>query len=61
MAKVSDAQLRANAKYRREKTTQISIAFYPTETDILEHLQSQAKKATYIKNLIRADMEKNGK
>jgi hypothetical protein len=55
--KTSDAQLRANYKYK-EKVKQIKFDIHPTELDILEHLQKQPKKATYIKNLIRADMEK---
>lgn len=53
----SEAQLRANRKYK-EKVKKVLVEFYPTETDLWEHLQSQDKKQTYIKNLIRADMAK---
>lgn len=53
----TEAQKKAKKKYR-EKGNRISIDFYPTETDLWEHLQSQPKKQTYIKDLIRADMEK---
>lgn len=53
----SEAQLRANRKYK-EKVKKVLVEFYPTETDLWEHLQAQEKKQTYIKNLIRADMNK---
>ena len=56
--KTTEAQLRAVAKYK-EKTKKMTIDFAPTEMELWEHIQSQPqKKATYIKDLIRADMEK---
>lgn len=54
----SEAQKRADRKYKAEKVKKILIEFYPTDTDLWEHLQAQEKKQTYIKNLIRADMKK---
>ena len=53
----TEAQKRAVAKYR-EKVKRITVDFYPTEEDLWEHLQNQDKKQTFIKSLIRADMEK---
>lgn len=53
---MTDAQNRAKQKYRK-KVKQINIEFYPTEADLLEHLNKQPKKQTYIKDLIRADMK----
>ncbi len=58
MPKTSEAQLKAVAKYK-EKTKRITIDFAPTELDLWNHIQSQEKKQTYIKNLIRADMERS--
>ena len=55
--KTSDAQMRAVQKYR-QKVKRITLDIYPTEEDLWNHLQSQPKKQTYIKDLIRADMEK---
>ena len=55
--KTSDAQIRAVQKYR-QKIKRITIDIYPTEMEMWDHIQSQEKKQTYIKNLIRADMEK---
>lgn len=49
---------RAKAKYKAEKVKTITIEFYPTETDLIEHLNRQDKKQTYIKNLIREDIKK---
>lgn len=53
----SEAQKRADQKYK-EKIKRVYIELYPSDTDVIEHLDKQDKKQTYIKNLIRADMEK---
>ena len=53
----SEAQQKANKKYK-QKIKRITIDFYPTEEDLWEHLNSKEKKQTYIKELIRDDMEK---
>lgn len=55
--KTSDAQMRAVKKYK-EKLKRTYLEFYPAEEDLWNHIQSQPKKQTYIKDLIRADMEK---
>lgn len=54
----SEAQKRANAKYRR-KMKQITIRFSPNELDVYEHAQGHDNVAGYIKQLIRADMERS--
>ncbi|MGI6028069.1 MAG: hypothetical protein ACOX81_01495 [Candidatus Heteroscillospira sp.] len=54
---MTEAQRKAIKKYR-EKGKRITVDFYPSELDLWEHLQAQDKKQTYIKNLIRAEMEK---
>lgn len=54
---MTDAQKRAKAKYQ-EKVRTFRIDVYPTETDILKKLTTVDKYGTYIKNLIRADIEK---
>ena len=56
-SKTSEAQLRAIKKYR-EKLNRLTLNFSPAETDIWNHIQSQPKKQTYIKDLIRKDMKK---
>lgn len=55
----SEAQRRANLKYRKEKTKQLAMRFYPDDMDLWEHLESQDNKAAYIKRLIREDLEDN--
>ena len=55
--KTSEAQIRAVQKYR-QKVKRITIDIYPTEMELWEQIQKQPKKQTYIKDLIRADMEK---
>ena len=54
----SDAQRNAKRKYL-SKGKRITVDFYPTEADLIEHIEKQEKKQTYIKDLIRKDMEKN--
>ena len=54
---MTEAQKRAKAKYK-SKAKRITIDFYPTEQALLDHINKQPKKQTYIKDLVRADMEK---
>ena len=53
----SEAQKRADQKYK-EKIKRVYIELYPSDSDVIEHLDKQDKKQTYIKNLIREDMKK---
>jgi hypothetical protein len=55
---MSESAKRAKAKYKAEKTKKVLLEFYPTEADLIEHLNRQPKKQTYIKNLIREDIKK---
>lgn len=52
----SEAQKKAIKKYR-EKLNRICVDFSPAEQELWEHIQSQPKKQTYIKDLIRKDMK----
>ena len=54
---VSEAQKRADAKYKKEKTHQFAVRFFPKDEEIWRHLQKQPIKAEYIKRLIEKDME----
>lgn len=53
----TEAQKRASKKYK-EKVKRITIDFSPVDSDLWEHIQSQPKKQTYIKSIIRADFER---
>jgi hypothetical protein len=53
----SESQRKAIKKYK-EKVNRITVDFSPAEEELWKHLQSQPKKQTYIKDLIRADIEK---
>jgi hypothetical protein len=57
--KTSAAQLLAAEKYKKANVKRITVEFSPAEAELWERIQSQPKKQTYIKALIRADMEKN--
>ena len=53
----TEAQKKALEKYRA-KVKRITIDFPPSDVELWEHLSKQEKKQTYIKDLIRADMNK---
>lgn len=53
----TEAQRKAIKKYK-EKVRKLTLEFSPTEADLLEYINKQPQKQTYIKNLIRADMKK---
>lgn len=55
---LTDAQKRAQAKYNKANVRQMAVRFYPSERDLWEWLENKGNKAGYIKELIRADMEK---
>lgn len=53
----TEAQRQAVKKYKA-KVKRLTLEFSPAEADLWEHIQQQEKKQTYIKALIRADMDK---
>lgn len=55
----TESQRKALNAYRH-KGKRMTIDFYPKELDMVEWLNQQPKKQTYIKELIRRDMERNG-
>lgn len=54
----TEAQKKATKKYK-QKVNRITLDFSPAEAELWEQIQKQPKKQTYIKDLIRADMEKS--
>lgn len=53
----SEAQKRASAKYRKNNVKAIMFNLYPSDEDLLEFLESKKNRSSYIKELIRRDME----
>lgn len=55
---IKDTDRKARANYRK-KITELRIELYPTDEDIKKHLEDlKEPKATYIKRLIREDINK---
>ena len=54
---VSDAQKKANKKYR-QKSKFITLEFHESELDLYDFVCRQGVKRTYLKDLIRADRQK---
>lgn len=54
---MTEAEKKAKRKYLA-KGKRLTIDFYPSEADLIAQVEKQPKKQTYIKNLIREDMNK---
>ena len=54
---MTEAQKKAKKKYKA-KGTRLTIDFCPSEKELVEQIEKQPKKQTYIKDLIRADIKK---
>lgn len=57
---MTEAEKRAKKKYLA-KGKRLTIDFYPSESDLIEHIEKQPQKQTYIKNLIREDIARENK
>lgn len=62
--KASDAQLRANKRYKEKRRKAgslrfIQVEFNASEMDLYEHAKAHKPTATYIKALIREDLKKS--
>lgn len=56
-----EAKKRAKEKYRKGNVKQVLLEFYPADHDLYEYVRvKKPHMATYIKGLIRADMERGG-
>lgn len=55
-----DEKLTPKQRYRK-KVYRITIEFYPTEKELVDKISEQPKKQTYIKDLIRKDVESQRK
>lgn len=61
MPKTPDSNLRAITKFTKEKTSSVNLRLNKnTDADIIAKLESVPSKMGYIKQLIRADIAKNG-
>lgn len=57
---LSEARKRANAKYNRLNAKQKVVRFYPPDYDLVEWCEASGEPfATYVKRLIREDMERH--
>ena len=59
----SEALKKAQQKYAEEKVTRVNVNFYPTDQELLEHIDKVVpsqypSKQSYIKELIRTDIQK---
>lgn len=52
----TEAKARAKREYRKT-LKRLTIDFYPRDMHLWNHIESQPQKQTYIKNLIREDID----
>lgn len=58
---MADAKTRYKRKARKAgRVHQVNVEFYQKDAALYEHLQRNKPAATYLKSLLRADMERNG-
>lgn len=57
---MTESEKKAKKKYL-SKGKRITVDFYPSEADLIAHLEKQPQKQTYIKNIIRKDIKENEK
>lgn len=43
-------------KYTKKSVKQLNISLFPSDQDIIDHLETIPKKAEYIRRLIREDI-----
>ena len=55
----TEAQKKAEMKYRRDKVKQVMVTFSPKDADLYEWLCAQPSKAGTIKRLLREEMERS--
>lgn len=55
---MNDKKLTPKQRYRK-KLVRFTIDFYPTEKGLIDKINEQPKKQTYIKDLIRKDIERS--
>ncbi len=61
MPKTPDSNLKAITKFTKEKTVSVNLRLNKnTDADIIAKLESVPSKMGYLKQLIRADLAKNG-
>lgn len=56
---VTESKRKADAKYKKEKTKMKGVRFFPADMDLLAYAEEKDNFSGYVKDLIRADMEKN--
>ncbi len=54
---MTEAEKKAKKKYR-DKGKRLTVDFYPSEADLISHIESQPNKQGYIKRLIWEDMDR---
>lgn len=53
----TQAQKRANAKYRAEKVKQLNVKFFPKDIELYKYAKSHKNVGEYIRSLIRRDLD----
>jgi hypothetical protein len=56
---MGNSNTKATDRYRKENVKQVIVRFFPAERPLLEHMDAQGPRATYIKRLIADDMARD--
>lgn len=55
---LTEAQRRAKAKYQSEKVKQIQVKFYPSDSELIQWMEENNYKGSWVKDLIKREFEK---
>lgn len=58
MNMASEAKKKYDAQYKKENTKMKGVRFFPKDAELLEYAETMGNFSGYVKDLIRADMEK---
>lgn len=54
-----DSERKWDAQYKKDKTKMIGVRFFPSDMELHDFAKTHDNVSGYIKDLIRADMERN--
>lgn len=55
----SQSQINANKRYRQRAVKAVNVQFYPKDYDLYDYLNTVESKSGFIKQLVRAEMERS--
>ena len=55
----TEAQRRANERYKKKNVRQVNVAFFPADADLYEWMTERGYRGSWLKELARREYEKS--